>query len=177
MKKSTCIATAALALISFNQYASAQQPSPPTDAYQHPMMPMDHPMMRDSGMPHPMRQPGLQHPEMPPRFMPEFPSAQELARMAPPEPMTEEKIKQRFARQKADLQASIERDRKAAEKYASDFARLQKYQADRLAEMMARAEERREQMMQRLQQREDQVLQQFREQQAPAKPATKEEQT
>lgn len=167
MKTSTFITTTALALLSFTHLASAQQ-TPPLPHHQ---------MMQQDNMPyHPMYHPDFQRPQRPPRFMTEFPSPDELARMAPPEPMTEEKIKQRFAKQKADLEANLERDRKAAERYAKDFARLQKFQADRLAEIMAKAEERRVEMLQRLEQQEKQVLEQFRQQQTPKKvDSTKEE--
>ncbi len=180
MKISTLISTTTLALISFNLPVSAQQPAP----IQNQHSKMHEPMMNGQGMQMhrpdmrpPMRPPEFMPPNRPPRMMPDFPSPQELARMAPPEPMTEEKIKQRFAKQKEELQASLDRDRKAAEKYASDFARLQKYQADRLAEMMARAEDRRAQMLQRLEEQEKRVLEQFREQQAPEKVDTVKEET
>jgi hypothetical protein len=166
MKKPTYLTITALALLSFSHLASAQPPSP---AYQ------PQPMMQRDNMPHAMRYPDFQRPERPSQFMPAFPSPEELSRIAPPEPMTEEKIKQRFAKQKEDLQANLDRDRKAAEKYAADFARFQKYQADRLTEIMARAEERRGQMLQRLEEREKRVLLQFREQQAAENADSKKE--
>ncbi len=176
MKISTLISTTTLALISFNLPLAAQQqiPSYPQHPQMHQSM-MNGPMMHGQDMRPPMRPPEFKRPDMPPRFTPDFPSPQELARMAPPEPMTEEKIKQRFAKQKEDLQANLDRDRKAAEKYAADFARFQKYQADRLTEIMARAEERRGQMLQRLEEQEKRVLLQFREQQAAEKADPKKE--
>jgi hypothetical protein len=164
MKKMTLISASALAVLTVSGVLHAQQPSPAFEP--HPMMPM----MHGENMPHPMYHPEFDRPDMSPRMMPGFPSPEELARMAPPEPMTEEKIKQRFEKHKAALQESLDRDRKAAEKYAQDFARFQKYQADRLAEIMADAEKRREAMMQRLEQQEQRVLEDFRSQQQ-AEPA------
>lgn len=179
MKKTIPTTIIALTLLGFTGLASAQPPQPGYPG--HPMMHgdnMPHPMMRGQNMPHPMPHPDLAPPRMPPMIAPGFPSPEELARMAPPEPMTEEKIKDRFAKQKVELQASLERDRKAAAKYASDFARLQKFQADRLAEIMAKAEERRESMLQRLEEQEKRALEQFREQQKPLeKPAADKEAT
>lgn len=105
----------------------------------------------------------------PPAFerpaFPDFPTPQELARMAPPEPMSEAKIKQRFAEQRELLQKAIEQDRKRAEKYARDFDRYQKYQAKQLARIMADAERQRELMLKHLDQREQRVLENFRQQQ------------
>jgi len=121
----------------------------------------------------------------PPHFMPpqspapkpftEFPTADELARMAPPEPMTEEKIKQRFAKEKAFLTKALDKDRQAAVKYAQDFSRYQKHQSDSLVKLMSRAEKRREQMLKRLEDREQQVLEHFRKRNsAPEKSSTPE---
>jgi len=97
--------------------------------------------------------------------IPDFPTPQELARITPPEPMTEAKIKQRFAEQREVLQTAIERDRKRAEKYARDFDRYQKYQAQQLARIMADAERQRESMLKHIDQREQRVLENFRQHQ------------
>ncbi len=97
----------------------------------------------------------------------DFPTPEELARLAPPEPLTEAKIRQRFAEQREILQKAIEQDRKRAEKYARDFARYQKYQAQQLADIMAQAEKHRDQMLKRLDQREQQVLENFRQHKQP----------
>ncbi len=97
-----------------------------------------------------------------------FPTPEELARLAPPEPLTEAKIRQRFAEQREILQKAIEQDRKRAQKYARDFARYQKYQAQQLADIMAQAEQHRQQMLKRLDQREQRVLQNFRQHKQPA---------
>ena len=153
MKSRFWIAASAASLIMVSPLTSAQSPYPEGRPMTPPPMMMQKPMQR------------------PP--MPEFPSPQALARMAPPEPMTEEKIKQRFAKQLADLEERLERDRKAAEKYAKDFARLQKFRADRLAEIMADAEERRQGMVKRLKEQEQNILQRFREHQNGAKAADK----
>jgi uncharacterized membrane-anchored protein YhcB (DUF1043 family) len=80
--------------------------------------------------------------------------------------MTEAKIKERFAKRKAAMTEMMERDRKAAEKYAQDYARLQKHQADTLAEIMANAEKRREDMLKRIDDMEKKVLQRFQESKA-----------
>jgi len=159
MKKPIILSLSLIFTATVSQISSAMPPQP-GERFQ--------PSHRSMMMPKPM-----QHPDVAPRpikrqLFPGFPSPEELARMAPPEPMTEDKIKQRFAKRLADLNESLDRDRKQAEKYAKDFARLQKFQADRLAEIMAQAEKRREAMVERLKQREQQVLEQFRQQQQPA---------
>jgi hypothetical protein len=120
-----------------------------------------------------MPAPGMQQPmrPMPPRpTLPPLPTAQELQRMLPPEPPTEEAIKQRFAQQRARLGETLERDRKAAEQYAKDFDRMQKYQAGRLADLMARAEKRREAVMQRLDEHEQSMLERFRKMRSAQQP-------
>lgn len=122
-----------------------------------------------SQQPGAIKQPHMMPPpaEAPMKFA-DFPSAEELARMTPPKPMTEEKIKQRFAQRKTMLNKVLEKDRKAAEKYAQEFSRYQKHQSDSLAQLMARAEKRREQMLQRLDEQEQRVLENFRKRTAPA---------
>ena len=122
-----------------------------------------------SQQPGAIKQPHMTPPpvEAPMKFA-DFPSAEELARMTPPKPMTEEKIKQRFAQRKTMLNKVLEKDRKAAEKYAQEFSRYQKHQSDSLAQLMARAEKRREQMLQRLDEQEQRVLENFRKRTAPA---------
>ncbi len=97
----------------------------------------------------------------------EFPTPDELARLVPPEKLTDQKIKQRFANQRDLLQKAIEQDRKRAEQYARDFARYQKYQAEQLASMMSAAEKQRELMLKRLDQREQRVLENFRQRNQP----------
>ena len=109
----------------------------------------------------------MPRPQYPRPPKPDFPSAEQLSRMLPPEPVTEDAIKQRFAEQRAHLTEELDRDRKAAEEYAKDFARMQKYRAEQLAEMMARAEQRREAMLQRLDEHEQAILQRFRQRQQP----------
>lgn len=103
----------------------------------------------------------------------QFPSPQELARMAPPEPMTEKRIQERFAKQRAQMTEALDRDREAATRYAQDFSRYQKQQSDALAELMARAETRREAMLKRLDEREQQVLERFRQHQQAQDDAAK----
>ena len=106
------------------------------------------------------------------RLSNDFPTQQELARLVPPEPVTEASIKERFAKRKAKMTEMLDRDRQAAEKYAQDFARYQKEQANRLVELMSRAEKRREGILKRLDQQEQRALQYFRERtgaQAPVK--------
>ncbi len=126
-------------------------------------------------MGNPMMQPGMNRqrftpPTPPARLpMPEFPTPEELSEMAPPEPLTEEKIKERFAKRKAKMTEILNRDRKAAEKYAQDYARLQKHQADSLADIMAKAEKRREAILQRIDQMEQKVLERFKQNQAAEK--------
>ncbi len=109
-----------------------------------------------------MRHPGFNPPAVPnrPAFS-EFPTPDELARMTPPEPMTAEKIKKHFAKHKARIEETIARDRKQAEKYAKDFSRYQKHQADQLAKIMAKAEKQREAMLNRLGKREQRALENF----------------
>ncbi len=104
--------------------------------------------------------PPRNYPNRPP--LPRFPTIEELDRLSPPEPMTEEKIKERFAAQKARITESIERDREAAKKYAEDFARMQKHQADRLAELMDKAEKRRGEILTRIDEQEQRALIYFR---------------
>lgn len=129
--------------------------------------------------PGPMSQRDMQRPPRftpPPRpkreSMPAFPSAEQLARMAPPEPMTEEKIKERFAQRRAAVSEAMDEDRKAAEQYAEDFERLQKYRADQLTRMMDKAEERRQAMLKRIDDMEQKALERFREANAPENKAS-----
>ncbi len=103
-----------------------------------------------------------QHPPMPrPKFI-EFPTSEELSMMTPPEPITEEMIKKRFAKQKARVEKAVAFDRKQAEKYAKDFARYQKYQADQLAKIMAKAEKQRQKMIDRVDEQEKRALENFK---------------
>lgn len=161
MIKTSMLSATISAVLFLSSTASAQAPQmPKQDYYSAPSMggPMKH---------HGMKPPRFTPPPPPPKMkMPNFPSAAELARMAPPEPMTEEKIKARFAKRKAALNEVMDRDRKAAEKYAQDFARLQKYQADRLAEIMSKAEKQREARLKRLDEQEQKMLERFRQSQS-----------
>ena len=110
----------------------------------------------------PPRMPRMAPPSrMPPAH--QFPSPDELARMVPPEPLTEEQIRERFASQRAQLKEMIERDREAATRYAQDFAKYQKQQSDMLARMMSRAEKKREAMLKALDSSEQMVLERFRQ--------------
>lgn len=99
---------------------------------------------------------------MPRPVFSEFPTPEELARMTPPEPITEEMIKKRFSKIRKHVEETTSRDRKQAEKYARDFARFQQYQADQLAKIMARAEKQREKLLNRVNEREQQALENFR---------------
>lgn len=139
----------------------------PAFAQSSATMPIHENMQNHSNMP--MHQQTMQRPVFVAPDLPEFtkfPTADELARMTPPEPMTEEKIKQRFAKRKARVEEAVARDRKQAEKYAKDFARFQKHQADQLAKIMAQAEKQREAMINRITKREQQVLENFRKRNA-----------
>ena len=79
--------------------------------------------------------------------------------------LSEDKIKERFAAERERLQKTLENDRKAAEDYAKDFDRMQKFQAEQLAKMMAEAEKRREAMMNMLNEREQAMLARFKQEQ------------
>ena len=159
MNKTTLYSVAFLAAYSFTSTSFAQsQQAMPKQMQQHMNMPMHQQNMN---------RPAFNPPEMPQRpSFNEFPTPNELARMTPPEPMTEEKIKQRFAKRKAHIEETIASDHKRAEKYAQDFARFQKHQADQLAKIMARAEKQREAMLSRVNEREQQVLENFRKRKA-----------
>ena len=87
--------------------------------------------------------------------------------MTPPEPMTEEKIRQRYAKIKENILKSNEQDRKEAEKYARDFAKYQKYQAEQLRKIMAQAEQQRSNMLTKIAQQEQRALERFRQQHVP----------
>jgi len=144
------------------------------------------PRMQDNGMPYPppapmkrrFAPPAMPEPPMAindaPPMMPRFPTPEEMRQMLPPEPLTEEQIRQRFEERKKFITEMMERDRKAAEKYAQDFARYQKYQSEQLAEIMKRAEARRKAVLERLDRELEQALQRFKErkqsQQASAGP-------
>lgn len=110
----------------------------------------------------------------PPASFSDFPTAAELDRMMPAEPVTEEQIKKRFSARKENLKKMLDQDRKAAVKYAQDFSRYQKQQSDNLVKLMARAEKRRTAIFKRLEEQEKRVLEQFRQQnQAPPKDPVK----
>ena len=101
----------------------------------------------------------------PPGAFTDFPTAAELSRMVPREPITEDRIKKRFADRKEKLKKLLDQDRKAAVKYAQDFSKYQKQQADNLVKLMAKAEQRRTAIFKRLEAQEKRVLEQFRQQQ------------
>ena len=150
------ITLTALLTFSFNVMAQA-----PAQTYmpQHPMHQKTMPMQGNMPFPSPMEnQNGFSN--MP---FPNFPTPEEMAKLTPPEPMTIDKIKSRFAQRKTMLTESLERDRKSAEKYARDFAKYQKHQADMLAEIMAKAEQRRNDMLVGLENQEKDALVQFEE--------------
>ncbi|MBT3203608.1 MAG: hypothetical protein HOM14_01730 [Gammaproteobacteria bacterium] len=159
MIKTTLYTTALLAAYSLTITAFAQN-----NQNMHEQMQQHHNMS--------MQHQGIQAPAFKPAPMPkrppftEFPTPDELARMTPPEPMTEDKIKARFAKRKAQVEKTVAHDRKHAEKYAKDFARFQKHQADQLAKIMARAEKQREAMLNRIDKREQRVLENFRKRNA-----------
>ena len=114
-----------------------------------------------------MPPPPMRSPRQQPGMM-EFPTPQELSRMLPPDPITEADIQERFAKRREHINEMLERDRQAATRYAQDYARYQKAQSDRLAEMMARAEERRKSVLKRLEEQEQRALEYFRQRNAPA---------
>lgn len=143
MSTKTLASLAVLITVTLNQPVMAQSSNPQGD----PATPE-----RTQAMP-----PQGHYPAPPP-----LPSPRELARMVPPQPMTEDTIKAHFAKQREHIIAANERARKAAQKYAEDFARYQKMQSDRLVDLMARAEKRREDVLKRLQHSEQRALDSFR---------------
>ena len=114
-----------------------------------------------------MPRPDFMPPEFNPQAFANFPTPEELARMTPPEPMTEERILKRYAQLKQAMQKNNEQDRKEAEKYAQDFAKYQKYQAEQLHKIMAQAEQQRNNMLTKIAQQEQRALERFRQQQKP----------
>ena len=177
------LSAAVIALFAASSSALAQSP------YQSPMY---NPMIHSPSMGSPMQHQGGMMPAMPQghsmdmpgmpgnQSFPDFPTPEQLSNMVPPEPMTAEKIKDRFAKRKAMLTESLERDRKSAEKYAQNFARYQKHQAETLASIMKKAEERRQQTLENLEQQEKHALAKYAEfqqksDQAPAAPIATEQ--
>ena len=159
----------ALAITSASMLAaSAYAQSMPDNMPMNGDMPHHGMMIQDEMMQQATAQPFFTPPPTPERpSFAEFPTPDELSRLVPPEPLTEVKIKQRFANQRETLQKAIAQDRKRAEQYARDFARYQKYQAEQLANIMAAAEKQRELMLKRLDQREQRVLENFRQRNQP----------
>ncbi len=109
---------------------------------------------------------------------PAFPSPQQLDRMKPVEPMTEETIKQYYSERRARMEERLKRDREAASSYSTDFEKLQQHENETLKKMMERAEQRREAMLKRLAEQEKRSLERFQKYQEtaakseqPAKPA------
>ena len=120
-------------------------------------------------MPYPDR--GMQRFEPPPfAAFSDFPTVEELSRMVPSEPLTEDRIKKRFADRKAKLKKLLDQDRQAAVKYAQDFSKYQKQQSDNLVKLMARAEKRRTAILKNLEAQEQRILEQFRKQQGVTEP-------
>lgn len=167
MKKTTLYSAALVAAFSFTNTTFAQNTQTmPMHGQIHKQMQqqiqqqMQQQMQQQQAMKHPaFKAPVAQQRPV----FDEFPTPEELARMTPPEPVTEDKIRQRFAKQKARVEKIIAQDRKRAEKYAKDFARFQKHQADQLAKIMAKAEQQREIMFNNISKREQQVLETFRQ--------------
>ncbi|MBL7003467.1 MAG: hypothetical protein ISR69_05525 [Gammaproteobacteria bacterium] len=92
---------------------------------------------------------------------PTFPSPEELKRMAPPKPMTEEALKQRLTLQIQRTKKVMAADKKRSAKYAEDFARYQKHQADTLAKMMAKADAQRMKVLNRMEEQQKQIIASF----------------
>jgi len=115
----------------------------------------------------PIQRPDFMAPDFNAPAFANFPTPEEMARMTPPEPMTEERIRQRYAKIKENIQKSNEQDRKEAEKYAQDFSKYQKYQAEQLRKIMAQAEQQRSNMLTKIAQQEQRALERFRQQQKP----------
>ena len=156
--KSFTFSATIIAIFSLPHSAFAQSPG------QMPGHPMPYSSMHQQGgmMPSMPKGQEMSLPVMPgSQSFPDFPTPDQLANMIPPEPMTVEKIKSRFAKRKSLLSESMDRDRKSAEKYARDFAKYQKHQAETLAEIMSQAEKRRQQMLQQLELDEQHALSQF----------------
>ena len=158
MKSTHLFASAFVAsfAIAGNVFAQSSLMSPYQGAQQNPAV-TQQPMLRPDFMPS----------EFNPAAFANFPTPEELARMTPPEPMTEEKIRQRYAKIKENILKSNEQDRKEAEKYARDFAKYQKYQAEQLHNIMAQAEQHRSNMLTKIAQQEQRELERFRQQQKP----------
>lgn len=172
MKASLALTLPVCLMIVGTSYADSHMPPPGN--MPPPPMPMNMPM--DGPMHHPdMQRPRFNPPPRPQRPQPpELPSWDELARIAPPAPMTADKIKEMFAKRREKMSEMLEMDRNAAQKYAEDFARLQKYEADYLDKIMERAEKRRQQMLERLDTSEKVALERFEERQKAEKgPETK----
>lgn len=165
MIKLTLIPIAMSAVFTLTIPVYAQAPQNPGGMHQQQMP-------YQGNMPRPMMQ-GWKRPNMANsggQNYPGFPSPEQLARMTPPDSkMTEEKIRQHFAKRKEQMTESMERDRKDAENYARDFARMQKFQSDRLAKIMANAEKQREEMLKRLDAQEKHMLENFNKQQEASK--------
>lgn len=168
MKKTTLFSAALIATYSLTGTSFAQNPQAMPD-HKNMQHHMNSPMHQQNMPPAAFKPSGA-----PPRpSFSEFPTPEELARMTPPEPMTEEKIKQHFAKRIARINETISLDRKRAEKYAKDFARFQKHQADQLAKIMAKAEKQRERLLSRINKQEQKALENFRKRNAAKKAQVK----
>ena len=171
MNKKRFVPTAVAALVGLSLPAQAQQPQAPYGPGGQPPMPR----MMDNGMPFPapakrrfappaMPEPPVAIDNAPPMTL-RFPTPEELQQLVPPEPLTEEQIRKRFEERKKFIQNMMERDRKAAEQYARDFARYQKYQSEQLAEIMKRAEQHRKAVLERIDREMEQALKRFQQRQ------------
>jgi len=168
MNKIPLYTTAILATFSLTGSAFAQSQQQMPVGAQHNKMPMNS-MMQNKMMNRPAFVYTPPTSEQP--LFNQFPTPEELARITPPAPMTEEKISKHFSRLKSRMEKTVAQDRKAAEKYAKDFARFQKHQADQLAKIMANAEKQREAMIKRVAEREKLVLEKFRKHNKSPEPA------
>ena len=154
-----------IAFVTLPYGAFAQSPHQmPNHPLPYSSMPQQNGMMQSMPGGHEMSLPGMTGNQS----FPDFPTPDQLANMIPPEPMSAGKIMSRFAKRKTLLSESLDRDRQSAEKYARDFAKYQKHQAEMLAEIMSKAEKRRQQMLQRLDLDEKHALAQFEKYQQPS---------
>ncbi len=99
---------------------------------------------------------------------PAFPSPQQLDRMTPAEPLSEETIKQYYAERRARMEERLKRDREAASSYSTDFEKLQQHENETLKKMMDRAEQRGAAMLKRLQEQEQRSLERYKKYQETA---------
>ena len=164
MIKTTILSVAITSIISMS--AMAQQSAPAERSagayYGHmPQKPMP-PRYRQRDY----RSPTVTERRRPRQPRPAFPTPRQLDRMTPAEPMTEEAIKQYYAKRRANLNQRLEKDREAATSYSTDFEKLQKHESETLNKIMQRAEQRRERILKRLEEQEKLSLERFKKYQA-----------